>query len=72
MSTMVLWEEVITHATEFVGKKVRLTVLDEAALAEEAAEHAAAVAALREGIESFQRGEGHPAREALTANSTRH
>ncbi len=68
MSTMVLegtWEEIITHATEFAGKQVRLTVLDEATLAEEAAEYAASVAALREGIESFQRGEGRPAREAL-------
>ena len=70
MSTMVLEgtrEEVIARATEFAGKQVRLTVLDEATLAEEAAEHAAAVAALREGIESFQRGEGRPAREALEA-----
>lgn len=68
MSATVLegtWEEIITHATEFAGKKVPLTVLDETTLAEEAAAHMAAVAALREGIESFQRGEARPAREAL-------
>ena len=75
MSEMVLegtWEDIIVHATEFAGKKVRLTVLDEAMLAEEATERAAAVAALREGIESFQRGEGRPAREALEELRQKH
>ncbi len=64
MSELVLegmWEEVVSHSSELAGKKVRLTVIDEPA--EE--ELAAAVAAIREGVESFWRGEGRPAREAL-------
>jgi hypothetical protein len=68
MPTIVLegtWDEIITHAAELAGKRIRLTVLDEATPAEEAAEYAASVAALLEGFESFQHGEGRPAREAL-------
>lgn len=64
MSELVLereWEEVVSHLSEFAGKKVWPTVIDEPA--EE--ELAAAVAAIREGVESFWRGEGCPAREAL-------
>ncbi|MBS1786856.1 MAG: hypothetical protein JST85_04000 [Acidobacteria bacterium] len=55
------WEEVVCHSSELAGKKVRLTVLEESP----DEERAAAAAAIREGMESFQRGEGRPAREAL-------
>lgn len=64
MSQLVLegtWEEVVSHSSELAGKKVRLTVIEDSS--EE--ERAATVAAIREGIESFQRGESRPAREAL-------
>ena len=60
MSELVLegmWEEVVSHSSELAGKKVRLTVIDEPA--EE--ELAAAVAAIREGVYSFWRGEGRRA-----------
>jgi hypothetical protein len=60
-----IWEEIVGHAAELAGKKVRLTVLAEDTQQARAEEHAATVAALREGNESFRRGEGRPAREAL-------
>jgi hypothetical protein len=59
------WDEIAGHAAELTGKKVRLTVLAENTQQAEAEEYAATVAALSEGIESFRRGEGRPAREAL-------
>ncbi len=74
MSELVLegmWEEVVSHSSELAGKKVRLTVIDDPALFLDA-ERAAAVAAIREGLESFQCGEGRPAREALEELRQKH
>ncbi len=74
MSQMVLegtWEEIVGRADELVGKKVRLTILEEdytpGANGEisDVDEYDETVQAIREGIESFRRGEGRPAREAL-------
>lgn len=74
MSELVLegmWEEVISHSSELAGKKVRLTVIDDSVLFPDE-ERAATVAAIREGMESFQRGEGRPAREALEELRQKH
>lgn len=74
MSELVLegmWEEVVSHSSELAGKKVRLTVIDDSTLFPDM-EHAAAVAAIREGMESFRRGEARPAREALEELRQKH
>lgn len=70
MSQQVLegtWEEIVGHSDELAGKKVRLTILDA-----DADEYAETVKALHEGIESFKRGEGRPAREALEELRQKH
>lgn len=74
MSELILegtWEEVVSHSSELAGKKVRLTVIEDSDSSPEA-ERAAAVAAIREGMESFRRGEGRPAREALEELRQKH
>ncbi len=68
-----MWEEIIGHANEFVGKRVRVTILEDTSqpLTDEE-EYLETVQALREGIESFGRGEGRPAREALEELRQKH
>lgn len=68
-----MWEEIIGHANEFVGKRVRVTILEENSqpITDEE-EYLEPVQAIREGIESFRRGEGRPAREALEELRQKH
>ncbi|MGE0133309.1 MAG: hypothetical protein AB7U82_34965 [Blastocatellales bacterium] len=67
------WEEIAVHAGELAGKKLRLIVLEEnAQTASDADEYAETVKAIQEGIESFNRGEGRPAREALEELRQKH
>ena len=67
------WEEIVSHSDKLAGKKVRLTILSsDASTDADKDEYAETVKAIRAGIESFRRGEGRPAREALEELRQKH